>query len=454
MKKVLMLIMLMVLSMSVAFGCVGDDCFGEEANTPVLDIVDCWVEVDGRYVEPDRTIYKVFDRGEEVDISVELVSQQDADDVQIQALILGYEHGDRARELISDLSPTFDVRANRSYQEDLTLTIPDDLDQGDLKLRIIISDRSYSTFVRDYNLDIEAVKHKVVIEDLITDPTREVMSGEGIFARVRVENMGDRDEDSVKVIFAFPELDIDQVTYIDELDAEDSESSDDVFIRLPDCVETGSYDLEATVEYDDGYESVTETKSIKITMDPACEEEEDEEEEEEDEEKTIITIPGTQDVTVGTTGAIYPIMISNTGKKTKVYTVTISGMSDWGTYRIEPGPVLSVGPKETEAAYLYVTAKDTAAAGQKIFIANIESAGETEQIPLTANIKAKSGTPTGSVISGGITDWSKIRQGLEIGLVVLIVLLVILGLIIGFNKLRGSGGGEEAEEEISGQTYY
>ena len=47
----------------------------------------------------------------------------------------------------------------------------------------------------------------------------------------------------------------------------------------------------------------------------------------------------------------------------------------------------------------------------------------------------------------GIGD---VRTALEIGLVVLIVLLIVLGLIVGFNKLKGS----EEPEEVSGQTYY
>ena len=45
---------------------------------------------------------------------------------------------------------------------------------------------------------------------------------------------------------------------------------------------------------------------------------------------------------------------------------------------------------------------------------------------------------------------SKVKRGLEVGLVVLVILLVIIGLIIGFSKLRG----DEAEEGKEGKEYY
>ena len=64
-----------------------------------------------------------------------------------------------------------------------------------------------------------------------------------------------------------------------------------------------------------------------------------------------------------------------------------------------------------------------------------------KQVPLRANIAG------GAAATSGL---SKIKKALEVGLVILVVLLVILGLIIGFNKLKGS----EDEEEGDEKTYY
>lgn len=459
---VMALLMLLSTSLVAATDCFGPECMGEDLNTNTLDIIDCRVEVDGRYVEPDRTVYKSFDRGDEVEVTAEFVSRQSAEDVQIQALIMGYEHGDSERNLISDFTSTFDVRANRSYQKDLSLTLPGDIKTGELKLRVIVSDKSSSTWVRDYNLDIEAEKHLVTIKDIMLDPSNEVESGDALLTRVRVKNMGDRDEEGVKVTISIPAIKVEQTTYIDELDEDDSETSDELFIRLPECVDTGLYVVTADVEYDDGYETVTEDTVLKIIESDMCAENKEDKKNSEDkkpevEEQTIITIPGKQEVKLGTTGAVYPIMISNTGSEKKTYTLEISGIDSWGTYKIEPASVVTVGARKTDAVYLYVSADEDSGDGEKTFVATVSSGSDIEQIPLTADVVASddgsSSTPTGNIIGGsGITDWTKIKQGLEIGLVVLVVLLVVLGLIIGFNKLRGNE--EEPEEEISGQTYY
>ncbi|MBN1503133.1 hypothetical protein JW930_06310 [Candidatus Woesearchaeota archaeon] len=442
MKKIIFGFLMAILMLSGALAYECSDCYGDPANTPELDIIDCWVEIDGRLVYPDRTIYKSFERGDEVEVSVEFVSKQDAEDVQIQALILGYEHGDRIYEDVSDITSSFDVKANRSYQKELQLTIPDDIGTGELKIRVIISDRSSSTWVRDYNLDIEAQKHYVVIKRFTLDPSQEVLSGRGLLAKVYVKNMGDREEEGVVVTVSIPELDLEATEFIDELDPDDStKPEDDLYLRIPMCTEPGTYVVRATVEYDDGYEEVSKETTIEILEDETCETggavlPGD--------EKTIVTVPGKQDVVVGTSGAVYPIMISNTGSTAKSYVLTISGVDAWGTYRIDPSSVIVVDGKSTKTAYVYVTANADASEGEKIFLVKVESASESKEVPLTANIVAGEAPAE--------TDWERIKQGLEIGLVVLVVLLVLLGLIIGFNKLRGTK--EEESEELTGQTYY
>ena len=58
--------------------------------------------------------------------------------------------------------------------------------------------------------------------------------------------------------------------------------------------------------------------------------------------------------------------------------------------------------------------------------------------------------PPGESARVGIHAFACMKRGLEIGLIILVVLLVILGLIIGFNKLKGSDEEESGEEK----TYY
>ena len=118
--------------------------------------------------------------------------------------------------------------------------------------------------------------------------------------------------------------------------------------------------------------------------------------------------------------------------------------ADWATLKVSPSNVVVVQPGESKAVYVYVSAKESAAAGQKMFAVAVKSGDTTlKEVVLKANVQEADAEESTS-------DWSKVKKGLEIGLVVLVILLVILGLIIGFNRLRAE---DDAEEDQS-QTYY
>ena len=158
----------------------------------------------------------------------------------------------------------------------------------------------------------------------------------------------------------------------------------------------------------------------------------------------IITVPKAQEVNAGGEGSPYNIMVTNVGSSSKQVRVSVSGVEAWGSASMEGGSVVVVGPRQTETVYLTVSANEDTSAGTQVFVVDVQSGDESESIALTANIVAseKEESP--------LQDWTRIKKGLEIGLVVLVVLLVILGLIVGFNKLKGN----DDDEEVSGQTYY
>jgi uncharacterized membrane protein len=154
--------------------------------------------------------------------------------------------------------------------------------------------------------------------------------------------------------------------------------------------------------------------------------------------KTVITVPESQDLAIGTTGAVYPVMISNLGSTAKTYTLTATGAESWGTVRFDPGAVVIVQPESVKTVYMYVAANENAQAGAQVFKLSVDGQGESKQVLLSANVK-----------DGVAKSYDGLRRGLEIGLIVLVIVLIILGLIIGFNKLRG---GKDDEEDS--QTYY
>lgn len=425
--------------------CNGGPCTGDSANTPTLDVDECLVRINDRAVKNDVTTLKAFERGEDLEIRVEFVSLQDASDVQVMAFMTGYHRGSKFTDQIFDITPTFDVDANVSYEKELQLKLPEDfkVESGDeLKIRIEISDKFSHSYIREYNLKVEAPDHNVVIQDIVLDPSEKVQAGRGLFASVRVKNMGDNDEESIKITAAIPALDLKSTEYIDELDNNEATTSEDMFLRIPSCAEPGDYVVKATVEYADGDEVVTKQTTIQVLADEECQLKTPESG---SNDKTVVTVPGKQDVIKGTAGTVYPVVIENKGVTDRSYQLTAGGLDTWATYRFDPGTLLVLKAGESQTAYLYVTPKADSPAGEKVFVVTVETAGDKKQIALTANVIE------GETQSASNIDLSQMKSGLVIGLIVVVVLIVVLALVVGFNKLKGNG---EEPEEVSGQTYY
>jgi len=411
------------------------------------DLANLIVEVNDDDVS-SLSALKDLDKTDELDIlvafdyiAVDAITGEDIEkELQVEAVLRGYDHPD----LIEDISDVFTVKTGRRYTERLTLKLPSRMDAGTYDLKIRFDERTGTTYEETYELDISGKKHSLEIKDIILSPENEVRAGRGLITQVRVKNRGDSNEEDIKVKVSMPALGVSASAYIDELDSDcnndddcdDSATSEDIYMRIPDNVETGDYTVKVEVEYDDGDETDTRTTSIRVlgqegSSAPV------------QTAKTIITVgPETQNVAQGAT-VVYPITITNAGTSARTYTVNVDG-ADWATFQASPSNVVVLDAGESKAVYAYVTALQTAAVGEQMFSVSVLSGDETlKQVPLKANVTASQAATT--------IGWSKVKKALEIGLVVLVVLLVILGLIIGFNKLKGS---EEEETKEDGQTYY
>ncbi len=420
--------------------CGGGPCDSDPAETPTLDIETCTVEINDIPLEEDVVLNEVFERGEDLEIFVRFQSNQDAEDVQVMVFLTGY-HRSKYTDDISDMTSTFDIEANDGIHKYLELRLPDDfrVDSEDrLKIRIVISDKYSTTYIKDYNIRVEPKDHNIVIQDILLDPSTRVQAGRALFSSVRVRNMGDEDEESIKITTSIPALDVKATEYIDELEFDEATTSEDMFLRIPTCAEPGEYVVKVTVDYADGDELVTKQTKIEVTENPECQLIDGRD------DKTVVTVPGRQDVIKGTSGTVYPIILENRGVTDRSYELSASGLDAWATYRFEPGTVVIVRAGEMKTAYLYITPKEEASEGEKVFMVNVETQNDQKQIGLTANVVAgEAPSPLG--------DLGDLKRPLEIGLIVLVVLLVVLGLVIGFSKMKGEG---EEPDEISGQTYY
>lgn len=414
--RVFGLIALLILSLVVVSGI---------ANADDVPVSISKVYINDREVEAGETRGGIY-RGEPVELEVKILATGDDKYVSISAEVEGLDHDTDKAE---DETDVFTIENGKTYYKDLNIELPDRMDVDQYALRIEVSNRDDDEIVYNAILDIDSERNDVRIKDVIFSPAHEVKAGRALLTTVRLKNTGEDEEEDVKVTVAIPELGLSASDYIDEVEEEDSVTSEELYLRVPECMEAGDYKAVVTVEFDEGDESVSEEHTIHVVEDDTCNRVEAE-------GKTIITVSSdVQDVEAGESGVVYPITLTNTGSVAKTFVVeAVAG--DWAEVTISPSVVV-LGAGETKVVYANVAATEDASEGMQTFGVAVKSGDTTlKEVTLQANVLNASG-------------WSKVRRGLEVALVVLVVLLVVIGLIIGFNRLKG-----DEDEEGKDETYY
>lgn len=351
------------------------------------------------------------ERGEEYEIEVLFTPDVDLDDVEVEAYISGYEYSEDER--IADHVGPFDADADVTYRKKLNLRIPDDAEEDSYMLRVMVSDRDNTPLIENYELKISLPRHDVSISDVIVNPNNVVESGGAIIVVVRVDNNGDQDEDDVKVVVSIPELGISNTEYIDEIESEDEESSEELFLRIPRCSEAGVYEIDIDVAYSNKHKHATSKRSIQVLEDESCGKEALSAE-----EKTVIALGAQSKSGNPGTDLVYPITFSNKGNGARMFSVSAENV-DWADISVSPSNSLIVKAKESEIVYLNVKLSEDAAEGSKSFKVNILSDDETKVVPLTANVVLPQSSETG---------W------LELIVVALVVIVIVLGLFVIFRS--------------------
>lgn len=413
------------------------------ALVPSIASAESLVDVNVEYIRIDGEQYDPYDltddnievrRGDDLPVRIKLKAGSDVENVQVMAEITGYEYSQYESDKVFTRTRTFDMSVNDTKTVDLDLEIPVRMDERYTKLRIRVSDEDGISYEKMYQLHVVGVEREdaVIFKEIEFSPANEVMVGRAVSALVKVENVGDNDLDDVTLLVRIPELGVQDVETLDQVDAGEKETFERIILRVPSDANPGQYTVEFTVRFDE-YESTTETRTLRVL-------ESDEVVDESPVQKTMVTVPEAQHVTKGTAGAVFPITITNLGDGARTYTLDVQGVDAWGTSRVDPGSVVSIPKGASATAFIYVNALDTAEAGNKIFKVTIGADGESKEIALTAIVDEASSNQS----------WSGVKRALEIGLVVLVIILILLGLIIGFNKLRDVKDDDDDESK----TYY
>lgn len=366
------------------------------------------------------------DEGELLEIEVGLRAASGANDIEIEARLSGYEYSDY--ENLQDSTGLFDLQANNTKYEELTIALPNKLDKDQYLLRIRVLDKNTNAITMDVPLSVEPSRRGIDIADVVFSPGNTVKAGRSLLTTVLLENYGDKDERDVKVSIEIPELGVRAAEFVDKVETDnhniDREDVPEMFLPIPASAEEKEYEVIVSARYNDLRETVAKTYRISVVgnemfAQPA--------------EKLVLAVgPDSQNVAAGTT-ATYGIALTNAGRTSKAYTLSVVS-GDWASVSLSENLIV-LEPGKNKVVYVDVAANSGASAGQHVVSVAVKTGDEVlETVALTGNVVS---APRDSI---------SLRNGLEIALIVLVVLLVIIGLIVGFSRLRKSD-----EED---QTYY
>ena len=372
---------------------------------------------------------------------------EDVDNVVVLAWITGDEHYP-----LVEVSETFDLEANTRAPLEFDIEIPRNLDLedgDDYKLNILVSARGHQVESYQFDLKIDQMRHNVIIRDVVISPSRQVLAGRPFTVMARIQNLGAKDEDTVKVVAKVPAFGLvsENAEFVDEIEGgpeDDAVTSEQIYLRVPAEAQPGLYDVVVEVIYDEYTKKETAVTKIEVVnpsyQAPQAPGQQPADESAQPKGKTVITVgPEMQDVVKGQGGAIYPVTIANQGATAKNYVVGVAGTEPFATVQLSPSNIVTLDPSATETVYVYVSAREDAQVGAHTFAVEVRSADKLlQQVSLTAN-----------VVDGAPAAKNDLRNGLEIGLIVLIVVLIVLGLIIAFARSRKGD-----DEQVAGQAYY
>lgn len=400
------------------------------ATADYLDITT--VRINGDRAEDGDNLF--VQRGETLNIRVTVeANDSDVRNAQIQSMIAGYRYSHYERDMVMDFTRTFDLPQNRLRSFDMQVKIPEDIQQKDALLRIIVSDENSPNLITyNYQLSIHGIAEERAIQlrEFLVSPSDVVEAGRALDFRLRVKNIGNYDLDDVTARVAIPELNIRTHETIDLLREDETQTFEALLLRIPANTPSGTYEVVTTVSFD-RFEEVQQRSTIEVlgredTTQPS------------DDGRSIVTIPQQVSIEAGAGDVTYPVLIENQASSSKTYVLSTSDISSWGRATFEPSSVVVIPAGSIETVYLKLSAKSDAPSGDQVFQVRVESGDEVRTASAVAKVEASSATTT------------DLRSILEWSLVALIVLLIILGLILIFTRMRGKE--DDSDEET--QTYY
>ena len=339
------------------------------------------------------------------DITIDNEVGEDVENVVVTVTIYNQANGeDVVEEYEFD---DFDLRDSKDETFNYDFQLPFDIEEDTYVISYLVeaegevsgnqySNRAYDTF------EVEQDSRHLVIEDVSTG---EYCPGD--LARefeVKVANIGTRDldkDDEIQVSLKITNFNVDEtMTWSKDFDQQDSEKFN-FFVDIP-ADASGSSLMEILVfhEGDEDSEDDGAKLSQTYTLSDNCIPIETAEE---TAEGTIAGLPSAEG-TVGTASK-YDLAVLNTGSSSATYTIEISGVSGWGTSRVEPAGEFNLAPGQLSNVYVYLTPGEAASESNSAVMTLKSGSNVVATKTLTTNVgKASVSTYTNALLGSTFAD--------------------------------------------------
>jgi hypothetical protein len=271
------------------------------------------------------------------------------------------------------------------------------------------------------------------LESVNTNPGDFVFNGRAFNVIATMHNNRDYNIRNIKVRVIIPELGIESVQYIDNLEVCESNTLQ-FMLRAPICAPMADYHVFVETTFMDIFgieEVIPGITSMRVVPDQYCQMVL---ENGQVIGNTMIDVMEIQDVYKGQE-AVFPIKISNREFNSKEYVFSAVGLDGWGHARFSPSTLLIVPSESDRILNLFVTADDEVAPGERVFVVSVKSGEEVQRFLLIANVKEK---PVMDMTFMWIFAF-------KIVMIVALVVLLIIALVVGYRKYAASVKKEVAE---------
>jgi len=363
----------------------------------------------------------------EVEIEIENKGNEKIEDIEIEWGLYDTQED----EWIIDLEDEKDFDLKEDKEEVITVSFNlngdldvdlEDLNDGDHYVFYVIVN-GYDNDLEDNVCESDSEDIELIIEsDFVildeVDLPEMVSCGSELAISTNVYNIGDEDQDEVKVFIYNKELGISEKVEIGDIDAFDHEKLD-VILEIPQDTEEKMYYLEFTVldedsdTYENDYDDDLSKFLIPFSVDGSC-----------DAESKVLVSAVLESGGKAGQDLVIRATVTNIGTQLTTYNLGAAGYADWAnSVDIDQGIIVLNEDESKDVLFTFDVMKG--ASGDKLFDIEVLSDGELiVKQPVSVTIEGKSGIGFGDAISSD--NWYLWLIGaLNIILVIIIIVVIV-----------------------------